>query len=320
MTMTQDTNHSDETEEFDLDIGVIYTHERDYMTPLLTSLARSGDGLRMRLILIDNASDEGVAEWKNVFKHARILRNERRLGYAANLNRILKASTAQYVLLLNTDMTFDPDEQCLAKMTAFFDREARCGLAGCRLYHPNGTYGYPARRFPRLTTIVARRFSRIVRAPRTLHNYLYEDRDREATFECDWLSGCFLMLRRACHQQVGRFDEGFRKYFEDVDYSGRVARANWRVMFFGGTYAYHWEQRASARVLSRDSWIHIASYARWIGKRLLRRYGRRPLVTDLGDCVTSDVAKIDDRRRGPMPGPHKPPVEPIKSAANQRQN
>ncbi len=300
MVPAQNTKPAHETEDFDLDIGVIYTYERDYMTSLLKTLARSGEGLRMRLILVDNASDAGVGEWNDTFKQIRVLRNTRRLGYAANLNRILEASTARYVLLLNTDMVFDPDEQCLAKMTAFLDRNPRCGLAGCRLYHPDGTYGYPARRFPRLTTIVARRFSSIIRAPRTLQNYLYEDHDREATFQCDWLSGCFLMLRRACHQQVGRFDEGFRKYFEDVDYCGRVTRADWRVMFFGGTYAYHWEQRSSTRLLSRDSWTHIASYARWITKRLLRRYGRPRSATP----KAIDAAETGGKRSTPVPAPH----------------
>jgi|GEM_PF-672804 len=318
MPPSQDARNSCDSEDFDLDIGVIYTYERDYMTPLVRSLLHSGEGLRMRLIMVDNASDDGVAEWKDVFKHNRVLRNERRLGYAANLNRILEASTARYVLLLNTDMVFDPDEQCLAKMTAFLDREPRCGVAGCRLYHPDGTYAYPARRFPRLTTIVARRFSKIVHAPRTLRKYLHEDHDREATFECDWLSGCFLMLRRESHQQVGRFDEGFHKYFEDVDYCGRMARANHRVMFFGGTYGYHWEQRDSTRLLSRDSWIHIASYARWLGKRLLRRYGRSRSATRTVERRVIGTGKTGTRRGVPVSGLHPPRATTTKTSSNQR--
>ena len=40
----------------DLDIGVIYTHERELMPRLLATMSASGEGLRMRLILVDNAS------------------------------------------------------------------------------------------------------------------------------------------------------------------------------------------------------------------------------------------------------------------------
>lgn len=291
-------------DEFDLDIGVIYTHEREFMTPLLSTLARSGDRLRLRLILVDNASDEGVSQWKDVFPHTRVVRNERRLGYASNLNRILEASTARYVLLLNTDMVFEPEEQSLQKIVDSLDGDPQCGLAGCRLYHPDGTYGYPARRFPRLTTILARRFSRIIRAPQTLSDYLYGEHDRQDTFTCEWLSGCFLMLRRECYQQVGRFDEGFRKYFEDVDYCGRVAQANWQVKFFGNTYCYHWEQRDSARLFSYDSWLHIASYARWLAKRARGHYSPAAIDARPPDAMQSKIATRSNRHSAPVAGPH----------------
>ena len=75
----------------DLDIGVIYTHERGLMPRLLGTMAASGEGLRMRLILVDNASP-GVEVWRRYLPETQIVRNTRRLGYAANLNRILDSS------------------------------------------------------------------------------------------------------------------------------------------------------------------------------------------------------------------------------------
>lgn len=294
-----------ETEgDFDLDIGVIYTYEREFMTPLIDSLIRSGEGLRMRLIFVDNASDDGVEEWANNCEHVHVLRNSARLGYAANLNRILQASTGRYVLLLNTDMFFDLEEQCLTKMVEFLDRDSETGLAGCRLYHPDGTYGFPARRFPQLTTVIARRFAKLFRAPRTIGKYLYEENSREATFNCDWLSGCFLMVRRSCLLEVGLFDQGFRKYFEDVDYCGRVARSGWQVKFFGGTFCYHWEQRDSARLFSRDSWIHVSSYARWLVKRLFRCYARGNSNDSIEEVAATDLANARKSGSAPVSGPH----------------
>ena len=90
----------------DLDIGVIYTHERELMPRLLETMSASGERLRMRLILVDNASSDGVEAWCDQFAETRILANDHRLGYAANLNRTLAASTARYILLMNTDMYF----------------------------------------------------------------------------------------------------------------------------------------------------------------------------------------------------------------------
>ena len=48
---------------------------------------------------------------------------------------------------------------------------------------------------------------------------------------CQWLSGCFLMLRNKAIEKIGLFDESFGKYFEDVRLCLRMARGGWHVMF-----------------------------------------------------------------------------------------
>lgn len=251
---------------YDVEVGFIYTYERPFVGPLVSSLAQSGDGFAMRAIIVDNASVDGVAEWENIIPETLVVRNERPLGYAPNLNRILAASSARYVLLMNTDMYFEPREQCVAKMVQFMDAHPDCGVSGCRLYHPDGTYGHPARRFQSLRTIAARRMGLSRLIPGEVESYLYLDRAPEEVIECDWLSGCFLMVRRNAYEEVGPLDERFRKYFEDVDFCLRMRQAGWQVLMNGGTFAYHLEQRASKAVFSRDGWRHIQSYFRWLRK------------------------------------------------------
>lgn len=251
----------------DLDIGIVYTHERRYMPRLLETMAPASGNLNVRLILIDNASHDGQRQCLASFPRATVIHNQQRLSYAANLNRILRVATAPYVLLMNTDMHFEPPEPCLEKMAAFMDRHPGCGLSVCRLHHPGGGYAWPARRFQTPRIIAARRLGLARRMQRELADYFYHDRDHFGAFDCDWVSGCFMFLRSAAAAEVGPFDERFVKYFEDVDYSARMHRAGWRVMFNGDTYCYHHEQRASRRLLSGDAYRHLAGYARWLLKR-----------------------------------------------------
>lgn len=253
-------------EPIDLDIGVIYTHERQWMPPLLSSLAASGPGLNMRLLLVDNQSADGAEQWAPLFPHTEILHNVRRLHYSANLNVIARASTAPYVLLLNTDMEFTPHEHCLLKMVQFMRSHPQCGLSGCALYRADGSFAHPARRHQTLKTILARRCGLGRWLSSELRQYLYQDRDPGGQWECQWLSGCFLMARRQALESIGRFDEEFIKYFEDVDVALRMARAGWQVLYNGRTYCHHLEQRASRRFWSRDAWQHLRSYGRWLSK------------------------------------------------------
>ena len=257
----------------DLDVGVIYSGERNLMGPLLSTMKASAPGLNYRLILVDNHSCDGIEPWRQIVPETKVLKNSERLHYAANLNRILTASTARYVLAMNTDMFFDPRQRCLARMVDFMDSHPACGIAGCRLFHTDGRDARAARRFQTLPVVLARRFGLGGFMNRTLERYFYMDHAPGESFDCQWLSGCFLMLRNKAVAEVGLFDESFGKYFEDVDMCLRMARAGWRVMHHGATSAYHIEQRASRRLFSADAWRHLRSYFYW-----LRKWGNRTTV------------------------------------------
>src|SRR3990167_7262017 len=92
---------------------------------------------------------------------------------------------------------------------------------------------------------------------RTLDPSLYREQSPSDTWEAEWLSGAFLMIRREAFNEVGLFDEGFVKYFEDVDMCLRMARAGWKVLYYGGTQCYHLERRASKNLLSVDAMRHL---------------------------------------------------------------
>jgi len=254
----------------DLDVGVIYSGERDLMCPLLSTMKASATGLRYRLLLVDNASGDGVEPWRRTIPETTVLENDKRLTYAANMNRIVATSNARYVLVMNTDMFFDPRQNCLARMVGFMDAHTDCGIAGCRILHADGADARAARRFQTFSVLLARRFGLGGLMQRTLDRYFYLDHGPGESFDCQWLSGCFLMLRKRAMDEVGLFDESFGKYFEDVDICLRMARAGWRVMHHGGTSAYHIEQRASRRLLSVDALRHFRSYVYW-----LRKWGYR---------------------------------------------
>lgn len=249
---------------------MIYTHERNFIGPLVRSLSASSAGLRARLILVDNASADGAHQWAEDFAEHVILQNSRRLTYAENLNRILAESLARYVLLLNTDMYFDPREACLQRMVQFMDNHPRCGIASCRLLHHDLSEAHPARRFQTVPIILARRCGLGGLFSTAARDYLYADRSPLDSFRCDWVSGCFMMIRREAWRQIGPFDTRFRKYFEDVDYCERMHRAGWQVRYHGATFGYHFEQRSSKQLFSPDAWRHVASYGRWLMKRRQR--------------------------------------------------
>lgn len=58
--------------------------------------------------------------------------------------------------------------------------------------------------------------------------------------EVDFLSGCFIMVRRSAIEQVGMLDDNFFFYAEDKDWCKRFWEAGWKVVYFPSAKAIHY--------------------------------------------------------------------------------
>ena len=57
--------------------------------------------------------------------------------------------------------------------------------------------------------------------------------------ECDWVTGCYYLVRREVIEKVGLFDPRFFLYCEEVDHCRRVREVGWRVVCFADTHVLH---------------------------------------------------------------------------------
>ncbi len=73
----------------------------------------------------------------------RVLENAHPLGFAANVNLGVLATSAELVCTVNPDVV--PRRDAVAILRRFMDDHARCGVAGPQLLYPDGTW-QPSRR------------------------------------------------------------------------------------------------------------------------------------------------------------------------------
>ena len=250
----------------DLTISIISTNEKHYLDVLLPQIPLVAAGLKFEVILIDNASNDGTSNLAKQFPFVQIIQNKDKKFFCANHNMAIERATSKYILLLNPDISFDTSEPCLSRMYKFMEANPDCGIGGCRVYNYNNAFAYPARRYQTLPMILGRRIP-FLASKNTIDAYLYKKNDINSVFEADWLSGCFLFLRRKMFDQTGLLDTGFKKYFEDVDICRRAWATGWKVMYNGETFYYHLEQRASRNLFSKDAIKHLKSWMRWKSKQ-----------------------------------------------------
>ena len=198
---------------------------------------------------------------------AQVIANQRTLGFGANINRGVAATTAPYVIASNSDIEVTPG--AIEALTRFADAHPRCGIAAPQLQYPDGRWQPSRRSFPTIRgTLVRRTPLRRLLHPeqRQRGHYLLDERPDEPA-PSDWFLGAFLLLRRSMLEELGGLDDGFRLYGEDIDLAYRARRAGWERWYVPGAVVVHHHQAVTDRsFFTRRTLWHWRSIARFVRK------------------------------------------------------
>jgi N-acetylglucosaminyl-diphospho-decaprenol L-rhamnosyltransferase len=194
-----------------------------------------------------------------------LLENDRPLGFAANVNRGVRATSAPFVVVSNPDAVASPG--AVDALVAFAEHHPHAGILGPEMHYPDGRWQPSRRRFPTVgATIVRRTPLRLVFPPERYQrgHYQLDDRPTEPT-PADWLLGGFLLVRRETFDALGGFDEGFRLYGEDIDFAYRAHQAGWeRWLVPAATVVHQYHAVIDQRFLTRRTWWHLRGMVRFV--------------------------------------------------------
>ncbi len=226
---------------------------------LETVLASEGD-LRIRTVVVDNASEDDSADMvERHFPHVELIANHDNLGYPRGNNIGLRhlgfrglgavaEAAPRYALLLNPDTELPRD--ALVQMVRFMDSRPDVGVAGPKLILTDGSLDRACRRgFP--TPMVSfyhysglarlfpgnRRFGR--------YNMTFVDEDHE--LEVDSVVGAYMQVRKTVIDRIGLMDEAFFMYGEDLDWAFRAKQAGYKVWYHPSVTVHHVKRAASRK-------------------------------------------------------------------------
>lgn len=193
-------------------------------------------------------------------------------GFAAGVNRGVRATTGEYVLLLNPDCIVMSDPSPLAEWLA---RNPGAAVCGAIVREADGSIQASARRFPGITTGLAGRTTWLTRFwpgnPWTALNLV--NGVPTDPIPVDWVSGACMMIRREAFAAAGGMDEQFFLYWEDADFCRRLKEAGWATYYHPAMSVTHLTGRSSrhAQVASLVA-FHESAY------RYYRKHGSRWLA------------------------------------------
>jgi GT2 family glycosyltransferase len=262
-------------------ITVSHEHGR-FLGTLLDSLQRERAHIALEVIVVDNASEDDTGAVVARFPWVRILRNDRRRGFAFNNNRAIRVAEGRHVFLLNPDT--EVVAGALQTLVRHLDEHPEVGICGPQLRFPDGSLQLSARRFPTLAWVLLRRtpLRLVIPDAEATRRHLMEEVDHSQPREVDWLLGAALLVRREVLRTVGLLDEGYFLYVEDIDWAYRAHRAGWRVTYVpDARVVHHYQADADRRLLSRYSWIHLQGMWRFYRKHLAPRWLRARVEPEL---------------------------------------
>lgn len=193
--------------------------------------------MSLKIAIIDNASrDNSVALIKNEFPDCHLIANPTNVGFARANNQALDLVEGRYVLLLNTDAFVSADT--LYKTIAYMDSHPRCGILGVRLVGRDGALQPSARYFPTPWNLFLARtgLHRLFNGVRMVDDMAW---DHASVRQCDWVPGCYFLVRKAVIDQIGLFDPRYFLYYEEIDHCLAARKAGWEVIFFADTTVVH---------------------------------------------------------------------------------
>jgi O-antigen biosynthesis protein len=227
------------------------------------------------LILVDDGSDEPTAQYLREFSDshpAQLMRSEIATGYTCAANRGMRAASAEFVVLLNSDTILTPD--WLDLLVACIQSDPKIGIAGPLSNTaswqsvPKIEQGGDWAANPLPDGLSPARFAQLIAAS-SVKLYI----------EMPLLNGFCLIIRRKLLDEIGLFDEiNFGKgYGEEDDLILRARSYGWKAALADDVYVYH----AHSKSYSRDQRNSLSSQA---GKILRRKHGYSTISQGVRFC------------------------------------
>jgi N-acetylglucosaminyl-diphospho-decaprenol L-rhamnosyltransferase len=204
---------------------------------VLGRLAAACEGITSKVVVVDNASkDNSLHVLRQSFPHCRVIVNPQNVGFGRANNQALTEAEGPYVLLLNTDAFVS--RETIQSTLGYMRSHPRCGILGVKLVGRDGSIQPSARYFPTPWNLFVGRTGLRWLFP---HIQMVDDKDWELASirHCDWVPGCYYLVRRQLIDEIGLFDPRYFLYYEEVDHCYAARRAGWDVVCFPGSTVVH---------------------------------------------------------------------------------
>ncbi len=232
-----------------LSVIIVNYNVKYFLEQCLNSLKRALEEIPHEIIVIDNNSSDGSAEYINKkFSQLTWIQNRENIGFSKANNQGIETGQGDYLLLLNPDTLINEDT---FKISFDLIKELNhLGALGVKMIDGSGQFLPESKRGLPTPFVAFTRFSGLAKLfdkSKFLNRYYLGYLDPEGTHEVDVLCGAFMLIPREVINKVGPLDEDFFMYGEDIDLSYRIQQAGYKIYYTGKTSIIHYKGESTKK-------------------------------------------------------------------------
>lgn len=242
-----------------VDIVIVNWNSGHYLNQCIKSIFENdADNLVSKVIVIDNHSADGSTASILQKNKIELILNKENAGFARACNQGFRLCTAPFILLLNPDTVIHTDtlSQCLSYMQT----NSWIDIMGCRLLNEEGQTTPSCSRFPTPLHIFfdASGLSKIAPAFFTPATVMTDWKHAESRY-VNQVMGAFMFMGNDIFKKVGYFDERFFVYYEELDFSKRLAELGGKIFYNYNITAVHTGEGTTQSVKGYRLFLNLRS-------------------------------------------------------------
>lgn len=217
--------------KIDLSIIIVSYNTKDLTLQCIKSIKKNSPKIRYEIIVVDNDSHDGSAKSLKKLKDIIFISNEDNLGFAKANNIGIEKSHGKNIFLLNSDAVVTKD--AIQKLYEFAVNTVGAGVVGAKLLNPDKSIQSSV--FPKQSLLNAFR-AYWLGQKKTFEKYAPSETQ---PVKVNSVVGAAFFITDRALKKVGKLNEKYFMYFEDLDYCRKVRQKGLDVYYLPESVIIH---------------------------------------------------------------------------------
>ena len=221
------------------DVSIISLNYNGFeLTSAMIESLKRNVSLDFELIIVDNASREDEAAMlRDRYPELKLVRSDKNLGFAGGNNLGIREATGRYLFFLNNDTELEDDS--LRYLVERMDSDPSIGVACPKIRF---FYGERLIQFAGYTPL-----SKISLRNSLIGFKCKDDGSFDQSCDSPYAHGAAMMVRRDVLDTAGLMYEKYFLYYEELDWSERIRKAGWRIVYEPRCCVFHKESATTGQ-------------------------------------------------------------------------